>query len=1150
MLPTRLMILPFLQHWDGTSLAVRLLTTPQGDPLTPLATGEPSFVDAAFSFELRLVADPGLVPTLSSAATAVSKPTVTPPQARTLCEALKAELPIDTSIPTIDARSSAVRFMKYAPPAYRDATGYRGGNNPFLLTDESYHCALKAPVAAGTVLKVDPPKLPWGKVLAQVLRQPLLAEAVGLVRRLDITPPAGFFDDGGWIYATLAAGTPGAALSAIAGGMKLYAARVPPLRTARSLFTPVLFPIAATPPTGVSYDTLFRESVEYDDGFAKAVYARQPLQADPLAETHGERPAADLGIQLGWDDEQVVTWLNRQVDPAAAAQDAPMGVLGYRVDARHPGGTWSSLVMASTTVQIGDDMLGPTEAEFRVEIAPNKLFGDTGPNFWVPSYYTAWSGPSLAAQDPVAAKLRGLSGTGDLVRGVAPAIPLLYGEEYEFRVRLADLAGGSPSPADEMRNAAPQPSAPLRFLRWVRPGAVRLDAAPPVVAVPDTPPASLSLRRPLLPYPAAVFAGGTAAGVLADMPAAIAAQRPPGLPDRDAALVEIDVQVESPGATGTGGFLPLYTTTRPFPAGLDDALTLDLSWVDIADARLLPVNAAGALALPTSRKVRLVLTALCPERINYFGADDVRRGPASYVALRRNADDERGLLRASGAQAVEGIFLQPAAPRAPELFHAQKVAGAGVTAPEDPMGYLAEALDLEYTGLTLRAPRGRRTLFGCSALLRHVVGPDAASLTFGAEGEITRIWLIAVRLDLMRDWSWDGLEHLSITRDGVEVGRVEPRGRGGHEAAGDAARDRSEAVFIDAIDPKPAAGAFPRPLSPVYRVTPVFRRAPVRRDAPADFPITLPATTPPVQVPKLVSAGMAMSPYLRDELYSRTEERRKALWLEFEAPPDDPQDLLFARVLAYAVDPVLTDEEPQSETLEPPLPIDPELIRNIVPGQGDDQAGAGAMQLLIPTDSKVHFLLPLPPGLTPDSAELHGFFTYEFRFGHTGFWSTAQGRYGRPLRVTGVQHAAPQLRCAVNRSQTRLEVAASFADPVHDGRSVRPFDPNTGLWVLLYAQVHQADDAERRNVLLGTRQLEFNRKHQLTLSPGTAVAEWTTAEIVTALADLTLGPDAPLSCLAVETLPGDQPWPDPLGAQLGYERFLRTSTLVQVPTLC
>jgi hypothetical protein len=1151
------MLLPFLQRWDGASLSLRVLATPQGSPLDPFAAGEPAFADAAFTFELRLAGDPGLVPTLSTLATAIAVATPVPPQARALFEAFREQLPIDETIPTLDARTTTARIMKYAPPGYRDATGYRGGTNPYLLTDDSYHCAIKAPVPEGTAIFAPEPRLSWGKVIAQALRQPQLAEALGLVRTLEVTPPADFFEDGGWIYAALAAGTPGAGLFSIPGAIKVYAARVPPLSTARSLFTPVLFPVAPSVPAGLSYDTLFREAVEYDDGFAKAVYVRQPRQADPLAEDDGDRPVNDHGVQIGWDDEQVVTWFNRQIDPGAATQDAPMGVFGYRVDAKRPGDAlWSSLVLCETSTQVGDTSFPPAQSELRVEIAPNKLFGDIGPNYWVPSYYTAWTGPSLAAQDPVAAQLRGLPvHPAGIVRGVAPAVSLRYGDEYEFRVRLTDLAGGGPGPEADRRNPAPQPAAPLRFLRWVRPAGIRLRTSPPVVPVPDAPPALLEVRRPLLGYPAVVFAGGAAADVLADMPDAALEQRAPGLPDPDVDRVEIEVQVESPGATARDGYITLYTTTRAFPATPADPLQVDLAWRDVPDAHTLPADANGAVVLPKSRRVRLVLRALCADRVDYYGAADVRRGPASHVALRRNADDERGLLVPTAAQAVEGIYLQPGAPSAPELFLAQKVAGQGVTAPRDPMGLLAEALDLERNGMALRAPAGKRTLFGCNSLLRHVIGPDGASLTFGAAEEITRLWLVAVRLDIMRDWSWDGLDHLAILRDGLEIGRVEPRGRGGHEAFGNASRDRSEAVFLDAVDPKAAGTPFPRPLSFTYRVVPRFRRAPTRADPPLDLEITLPITIPPVQVPQIVAAGIAMSPYVHDELYTRTEERRKALWIELAEPPADEQDRVFARVLAYAADPVLArDEEGQPEVFEPPLPVDPEPIRNIVPGQADDQAGLSAMQQLIPTDSPMHFLVPLPPGMTPDSPELHGFFTYELRFGHTAFWSTAQGRFSRPLRITGVQHAAPQLRCAVNLTRTRLEISASFAVPVRDGRSIRPNVPATELWALLYAQVHQADDAIRRNILLGTRPLIQRRQGKgnvpLKNVLGTGVTSWTHSQIRSVLAEYTLGPDTPLSCLAVETLPGDQPWSDPLGAELGYERFLRTSTLVQVPGLC
>src|SRR5690606_30853539 len=111
---------------------------------------------------------------------------------------------------------------------------------------------------------------------------------------------------------------------------------------------------------------------------------------------------------------------------------------------------------------------------------------------------------------------------------------------------------------------------------------------------------------------------------------------------------------------------------------------------------------------------------------------------------------------------------------------------------------------------------------------------------------------------------------------------------------------------------------------------------------------------------------------------------------------------------------------------DPPLPIDPEYIRSITPGQTDDMAGLSAMQAMEKASGNddVHYLLPLPPGLHAESPELFGFFTYEFRIGHghwshatdeqENLWSTAQGRFGRPLRVTGLQHPAPTLLCNVD----------------------------------------------------------------------------------------------------------------------------------------
>ena len=44
----------------------------------------------------------------------------------------------------------------------------------------------------------------WGRVIAFCLRQPLLAERIGLLYRLDITlSDDDYFKDGGWIYVQL-----------------------------------------------------------------------------------------------------------------------------------------------------------------------------------------------------------------------------------------------------------------------------------------------------------------------------------------------------------------------------------------------------------------------------------------------------------------------------------------------------------------------------------------------------------------------------------------------------------------------------------------------------------------------------------------------------------------------------------------------------------------------------------------------------------------------------------------------------------------------------------------------------------------------------------------------------------------------------------
>ena len=308
-------------------------------------------------------------------------------------------------------------------------------------------------------------------------------------------------------------------------------------------------------------------------------------------------------------------------------------------------------------------------------------------------------------------------------------------------------------------------------------------------------------------------------------------------------------------------------------------------------------------------------------------------------------------------------------------------------------------------------------------------------------------------------------------------------------------------------------------------------------------------------MPRIISAGLAFSDYHHDDRYASTEVRRRMLFLELDGPVLDKQDRYFARVLAFGPDPMLLEVDtklPNPE--EPPLPIDPELIRTITPNQSSDCAGINAMQELVPSPySDRHYLLPLPEGLDPESPELLGFFVYELRVGHDcSRWSTAQARFGHPLRVTGVQHPAPQLRCAIMRAKDKVTVAAPFAAPVWEGRNVRPPTPTTRLYSLLYAQVLQIDGQSWRNVLLLRALGDTRGDHDLQdrrLAP--AIMEFSQNEILQRLRLFGLPLDAPLSVVTVETLPEpNSPFGDPLGKDLGQVRILRTSPLTAVPEIC
>jgi hypothetical protein len=1310
----RLSLLTFPQRYDGTRLHLRLLVVPRldtgwsGDPLQPLIVDMPApgdttapFADADLQFEARVLKGldrfPGSVAPDSVAPLPEASGVLA--TSRPLFESLVAPLPgrfkLSPGVPQL-AGLPEDRFAisKYLPRSYRQSFVFTGPRAAGAVTDDSYHCAIRGNTKPNPAFVVSPDTVSWGEVYAFCLRQPRLATRLGLVRKASFAVSDDLFADGGWVYVDLAAGSAYAdQAQAQFNFLSRYAARIPPLTggAGRQLFAAIQFPVLfddplvpGPAPVPGTYDQVFIEAGDYDDGFAKIVHGAQPVSQNLLAEDpDGAAPVNDIGIRLGWDDEQILTWQNRQlvpdptvpkVDNKAQRLDAPMGVFGYRIDARASGADpWRSLVRVRPRAPLVLDSIridAPEDTdpgmELFVEVHPMQLDGNqaTG-RYWLPAFLSQWNGASLVVPDEDAASLYHTQEAGSsLGRQFAPLglddIPLRYGHSYQFRVRLMDPTGGGPVEDDEAIYEAPAPVARVQFRRHVVPEPVRIADLPvfppPVPASPDEPDeprfegSALHIARPRLGYPSVVFTDKYADPIGRLQAASDRSLDPDpasrdrvafGIPDPDVQRLRFDVEVRALrmdnklSKSQTEAWALLYSTTRDFDPDVDQERVVPLTFrqanvlrfgdpADTGDFGLTQaqINAMDDLPLPRSRDIRVTVRAEAEAVADYW-AEGANVGKPTQVLIRRESINESGLIAGdSAARRMRGLWLRPdPVPPAdpalgPLLF--QRISGE-----ETPtiVRRLAQQIDVTCKGLTLVGEAGERVIFGCSRRIRHTLAPDASSLTLAAKEDLTNHWIVAITLRLDRDWTWEGLRHIGfqILRDGNAdpdgprpIGEWEVVQTASLQALQDPRRSYTRLIFLDAVEPQlappepgqPPEVQFPDLIRLRYSVEPRMLAAPMPADVPLTLSLDLPVTTPPAQVPRIVGAGLALSEYRRNDAYSATEPRRRCLWLEFEQPPQDPNDAYFIRLLGYAPDPLLSDH--RGETLVPPeespLAIDPEVIRVITPGQSDDSAGLNAMTQLLPGSSPRHFLVPLPPGITAESPEMFGFFTYELRVGHAGIWSTAQGRFGRTLRTTGVQHPAPTLFCTATRDEHVLLVEAPYAQAVFNGKNVTARPPRTQIWALLYAQVRQADDKDWRNVLLDDRMLrvrprgrqgELFGSRYLPLASGfgnrdapvIGVSGWESGEITQMLHALGLPGNSRLSLLCVEMMPtmsaltgrqdgtglaandpATQSFAErsgaataaavantptrPLSQGLGHFRILRTSPLTQVPHVC
>jgi hypothetical protein len=1236
----RFSILTFPQLFDGTTLSLNIVVLPRNqNPLMPAIEQDavipdaPPFAVAALSFEAHIITGLGSFPTTPPDDSRALR-TAAPARAEELFIALGKNFDIanlgqlnKNLALNSDKAEAAIApersVKKYLPESYRTAFNFTTPRTPNAVTDDSYHCAVRG---AGLVpgFKRSPDTISWGKVFAHAMRQPLLAERLGMIYKAEFVVDATHFPQGGWLYVDFADGSDyKVQQQADATFVKRYAARIPALEpdVRRTVFAPILFPVLRLPdkPDGI-YDNLFIEAAAYDDGFAKIVHAHQPHSRNLLQEeSDGAHPVKDVGVRLGWDDEQILIWYMRQMmidetvaDPSKRL-DAPLGVFGYAVDVRetdNPPNPWESLneVRSRETLSVPRDKnqpddpisLGDFEGELPYQVYPAQLDGDPNKNFWLPMYFANWNGPCMVLPDADAASIYqttnpaiksdpevpGVTG-GTKITGPAQnrlneiyeadpvASPLRYGHRYQFRVRMRDLSGGGAEPDASPFHQSPSNVGRCQFKRYVAPNRLRVlnlgfnSDAPQNLN-------QINIRRPLLGYPAVAYTTSKYADVVQALRNASEAMRIAsqtnqnaeafGIADPDVDRVEITVEVQTLkmdnllSVSGKENYVHLYTTRRRFPDVNDEQdyeATLEIPII-YKDCKVLhtgdEVDVTGDLQLddhidnldeiflPTARLIRLTMRAVCedkePNNGEYYGllveandamvvpdetirGKDVRFGQIAQVTLYSNSTDESGLfVDAADGEKLRGIYLQPDPPPVFDGNFLTFLLGKEVVKAPDMIQRLAKQLDLENIGLTLTAPKGERVQFGCSNRIRHTLAPDNSSLTFSSKGDLMNHWLCCVQLTINRDWMWDTLESRSFTikrsvrfthdanseTEQTEVGDIEVKHTASFEALHGPKRDYTRLVFIDAVEPKnprkqPPANTeprFPDTIEVSYSVEPNFKPD---HGAPGDAAATaldfrLPITITPSQVPKIASAGLALSPYTRNEKYSVTEPRQRFLWIEFAEPLKNPSDTYFARVLAYAPDQLISNSQPElfAAPEEPALPIDPEYTRVVTRDSSNDLAGLSAMQpMQKATDSDLHYLLPLPPGLHADADEMFGFFTYEFRIGHYRWadaeedaddvdamvWCTAQGRFGRPLRATGIQQPAPTLTCTVNRDEEKLYVTAPYAAAVFDGRNVTAIPPRTELWCLLYAQVRQADDLDNRNILLDDRQLDWRVRVEL-----------------------------------------------------------------------
>lgn len=1231
-LPHKLTLASYLQRWDAdtNTLATNLLVMPTGSPLNPLGTGlpvadpGPAFADCKLVFSAMLSKNWQQLPGFSEVDSSEVLSPAMPANRQALFKGLADQFKI-TKSEAVAVRKQELMVRKHLMSSYTKSFAFVAPKTKLASTDDTYACLLNCPPKIPPAPKPIDTSVSWAEAISFALRQPQLARAMGIVYELTVkVDPADLLKNGGWLFISLDTSSDYSHWISTGDFLKVFGTRIPALRAglSRQLFTPVLFPVVDDPTVTVlpgNFDEAFLEASRFNDGFAKIVHSSQAQYRNHLEETgNGPAPIREEGIQLAWDDEDILIAQNRQMglDPETLSvpAEAPTGVVGYRIDVREAGqADWHTLskVVTAQFLFAGIDF-GALSWESRTEVCPSTVQGQ----FWLPSYFTRWKGGSLVVTDPDDMLLiMGRERAKPLYyhSDEANDTPLRYGNKYEFRVRMVDTTNGGPALDDARLLPGESPLSGVHFKRFVPPGLVswpERDSNPQNTAL-----TRFTITRPHIAAPQALYTAypNVRAELLAiqqgNRGLAVADVVDPSVPDIDAPILSIRVLVKTPdfdpqSGKDKDGYIEWYKTSRLFPANLNNPYTLDLTFTDSAllsdidiSAQTAP-NPSGVLPLITARDIKIELRAVGEENDDYFGNERSRLGAIATINLHKQAAAEEDFFLPQAPQdSIRSVYLQ-----ATDLEQERQPTALVLQNEALPVlvQRLAGAVRLVANDTTLLMPPGERGIFGCAKGLKHYLPANNSSLVLMAVSELAQQWVNVLQWKINRDWTWKGFTAPTFKVERVirlhgnsymESRRLVGEVRMMHAvtpligAEQTPDRDSSRFIFVDAFQPPLGSDAKPYEVQVEYFLTVQFENGDTLEVSRQNH---LPITIPPRQIPKVFSAGVALSPYVIGEGYASTGERRKMLWLEFEEAPVDDRDTFFVRVLTQTADPMLLQHyQPLAEPSGyEQWSLDPELVRVISPGQSDDFAGITAMQRLIPAqDSDRHFLVPLPPGTYPDSPELFGFYTYEIRVGHdkgtpaSPFWSTAQARFGTAAVLEGLQHPCPPPRCNVFRVKNGILASSAYAKAFHQGMDLQSIPPNTQLWFVLYAQVNQADGSTMRNIELDKRagrlflrkeseQLENTIGAKLNafspvFSGATRLATqniqvpvqghtfWQQNEVVDLLKDIGLPEDNPLSILCVELLPEPNgSFNDPLGANVGQVRILRTSALYPVTNVC